>query len=141
MGDGRGGDDDGVGGVERRVASTGPTLMPALDEATSAARSASTSPIRTCVDARRVAQQTSVQPADAAGAEQRDLHAQRSRLCRGRGRCRRSVAARTRRPIAALSDGGPDAAVLLDHQPSVVVALDERLDHAVEVEQRRRRAP
>ena len=56
-----------------------------------------------------------------------------SALARARP-CRRSVVARTRRPIAALSEGGPKPCVLLDHQPSGVVALDERREDAIEVE-------
>ena len=74
---------------------------------------------------------------DPARSEQCDLHRSSSFALRAPPPSRRNAAARTRRPIAALSDGGPQRAVLLDHQPAVVVAVGRGGEDAVEVEHAR----
>ncbi len=100
-----GGDDDGLGGVHggldgrrgrgahlgRDVGGTGRVGIGDDD----------------AVDAGRGRQQPAVETPDPPRSEQCDLHRPSSFASRASPPSRRSAAARTRRPIAALSDGGP----------------------------------
>ena len=92
------------------------------------------------VDAGRGRQQPAVETPDPPRAEQCDPHRPVLPIALCPNRARRRAAASTRRPIAALSDGGPQRAVLLDHQPAVVVAAASDVEDAVEVEHARPRA-
>ena len=74
--------------------------------ATSAARAGSASATISALHARRRGQQPGMEPPDPARAQEGDPHREPAAVVRA-GPALRSAAARTRRPMAALSDGGP----------------------------------
>jgi hypothetical protein len=129
----------GMGGRRwRRYTTSAPSKAASIDgaasipasRAISAARAVSTSPSTTASDAIGVAQESRVQASDPAGSKECDLHATLRMSPPRTGLLdRRNEAARTRRPIAAASDGGPMlASCSTISQPSLVAGRQHLQD-------------